>query len=54
MKLSKNSLRSIPSFQQFLVSLEAKYTWDKLDALVSRPLPNKATVEQGRAPEAGL
>jgi hypothetical protein len=36
MKFTKNKLRSIPSFQKFLVSLEAKYTEDKLNALVSR------------------
>jgi hypothetical protein len=36
MKLTKNNLRSIPRFRQFLVSLEAKYTEDKLNALVSR------------------
>jgi hypothetical protein len=36
MKFTKNNLRSIPRFRQFLVSLEAKYTEDKLNALVSR------------------
>jgi hypothetical protein len=35
-KLTKNNLRSIPSFRKFLVSLEAKYTEDKLNDLVSR------------------
>jgi len=36
MKFTKNNLRSIPSFRKFLDSLEAKYTGDKLNALVSR------------------
>jgi hypothetical protein len=36
MKFTKNNLRNIPKFRQFLVNLEAKYTEDKLNDLVSR------------------
>jgi hypothetical protein len=36
MLFTKNNLRSIPSFRKFLDSLEAKYTEDKLNDLVSR------------------
>jgi hypothetical protein len=36
MKFTKTNIRSIPNFRKFLVSLEAKYTEDKLNDLVSR------------------
>jgi hypothetical protein len=35
-KLSKSNLRSRSKIRNFLVSLEAKYTEDKLNDLVSR------------------
>jgi len=36
MRFTKSNLRNYPKFRQFLISLEAKYTEDKLNDLVSR------------------